>query len=92
MIKTSLGNTKIEGSVSTILTDYVMITKAVYEVLEERVNSKFAKEQLENAFKDAFKSPEEIEKELKEKIGKDESLKDLVKGLLKDLMEEDDNE
>ena len=46
MIKTSLGNTKIEGSVSTILTDYVIITKNVYEVLAENTDSKFAKEQL----------------------------------------------
>ena len=91
MIKTSLGNTKIEGSISIILTDYVMITKNVYKVLEKETDSKFAKEKLENAFKDAFKSPEEIKNELKEKIGS-ESLKDLVKGLLKELMEEDDNE
>lgn len=60
MIKTSMGNTKIEGSLPVIMADFSVITKSMFEMLTDTADytEDTAKAELEQAFYRAFEVDE----------------------------------
>ena len=61
MIKTSIGKTKLEGTVEEIMADYSVITKSIYTDLligNLGLDEDKAKDDLKHAFDRAFEDPE----------------------------------
>ena len=63
MIKTSIGKTKLEGTVEEIMADYSVITKSIYTDLligELGLDEDKAKDKLKHTFDRSFEDPEKI--------------------------------
>ena len=61
MIKTSIGKTKLEGTVEEIRADYLVITKSIYTYLLIGVldlDEDKAKDKLKHVFDRSFEDPE----------------------------------
>ena len=63
MIKTSIGKTKLEGTVEEIMADYSVITKSIYKDLligNLGLDEDKAKDKLKHTFDRSFEDPEKI--------------------------------
>lgn len=85
MIKTSMGNTKIEGSLPVIMADFSVITQSMFEMLTDTADytEDAAKAELEQAFYRAFEVDEEDD-DVPEKNTLEEIIKELLIRALKE--------
>lgn len=63
MIKTSIGETKLKGTVEEIMADYSVITESIYTNLligDLGLDEDKAKDKLKHAFDRSFEDPEKI--------------------------------
>lgn len=60
MIKVSHHNVEIKGQAELVLTEFTMLIRELNEVLTEKFDEKFAREQIAEAGRLAFLTPEEL--------------------------------
>lgn len=79
MIKSKTGKVTIKGGLGEILTDYVVVTKGMFDALTSRFDEDEAKDLLELHFNRAFKSVEDLVDDLKAELRELAKLLDIEK-------------
>ena len=71
MIKCEEGHVQMKGNVPTLITEYSIITKGLFDALKkDGIKEEYAKQWIKDSMENAFMTTDEIKTEIKEKFAR----------------------